>query len=75
MTARDERPALPRGKAGTSFKITVSYARPGEPDRHPNEFPGLSANRAETGLGAFLRDMLYLVGSAVQRITIEREQS
>lgn len=54
-----------------SFKITVSYALPWELD--PDEFPDLDAGRAEPGMHAFLRDMLHLEGSGIQRITIERE--
>lgn len=56
-----------------TFRIIVSYMKPGEPDPYPNEFPALDPDRAYGGMAAFLRDMLHLDGSAVQRITIERE--
>jgi hypothetical protein len=54
----------------TTFKVTVNYS--GSP--FPGEFEHLAPGQAEQCLGAFTRDMLGLPGSAVSRITIEREE-
>jgi hypothetical protein len=52
----------------STYRIEVTYGD-GEPQAHP----GLSADQVQDGTGAFLRDMLYLQGSAVTKLTIERE--
>jgi hypothetical protein len=54
-----------------NFKLSVIY---GDQVVSVNEFEHLSAEKVEQGLAAFLRDMLTLEGSAVSKITIEREQ-
>lgn len=53
-----------------TFTLTVTYGD--APPVSVSAFEQLSTEQAEQGLGAFLRDMLRLEGSAVTKITIER---
>lgn len=59
-----------------TYKVTVTYGvGPAEEDlfKPDSEHGQLNADQARTAAGAFLRDMLGLEDSRVQRITIERE--
>lgn len=49
-----------------TYKLIVTYA-----GGNTNEHPGLSAEQAETGAGAFLRDLLNRRGAGVVRVTVE----
>lgn len=52
-----------------TYRLEVKYASGGEPQVHE----GLDADQADTGAGAFLRDLLSLEGAGVARLTIEAE--
>lgn len=59
-----------------TYKITVTYGvSPAEADLfEPDSKHGhLDADQAQAGMGAFLRDMLGVENSRIQRIIIQRE--
>jgi hypothetical protein len=56
-----------------SYKLTVFYGWPGELAKYPSEFTDLNECKTDQAVGAFLRDMLGVEGSAVAKIVIERE--
>lgn len=52
------------------FTMTVIY----EGSPYPGKFEHLTAEKAEQGIGAFVRDMARLPNSSLSKITIEREE-
>lgn len=52
-----------------TFRVEVGYGH--EPSAELGS--GLTPERTEQAVGAFMRDMLGLEGSAVTRVVIERE--
>jgi hypothetical protein len=55
------------------YKLTVTYGEPAGLLSSPCEFPHLTADQAEQSVGAFMRDMLGLPGSACCKVSIEQE--
>lgn len=53
-----------------TYKLTVTYAA-----GHDQEHPGLTAERAEMGVGAFLRDLIGLEGEGITRLVVEIEEA
>lgn len=51
-----------------TYKLIVTYS-----GGNVQEHPGLSAEQAQTGWGAFLRDLLNLRGAGVVSVTVEAE--
>lgn len=51
-----------------TYKITVTYAA-----GHDQEHPALTETTAQPGVEAFLRDLFYLKGEGVQRVSVEIE--
>lgn len=57
-------------KTEPKYRLTVTYAA-----GHDQDHPGLSAEQAEIGTGAFLRDLLNLKGEGITRLVVEIEDA